>query len=113
MKTKEQILSDKTSPRIKTISLDLGLEPIRKAKKPISGHAITISNYTGGSYRVANTWGDDWADKGTAYALFNDNMPTEAWLIHYNETTKGLEKQIKAKDGFWWKVKKFIQKNIL
>lgn len=33
------------------------IEPIRYPKEIISGHAITYSNYTGGSGRVANTWG--------------------------------------------------------
>jgi hypothetical protein len=69
---------------------------------------LTASNYTGGSVRVANTWGDDWADKGTAYYMFKDNAPTEAYIVYYNEKTKLLNKQIKAKDGIVWKVKKFI-----
>jgi hypothetical protein len=89
------------------------IEPLRYPTKIDSGHALTASNYTGGSVRVANTWGDDWADKGTAYYMYKDNTPTEAYIVYYKEKTKLLEKQIKAKDGFWWKVKKFIQKNIL
>jgi len=86
------------------------IEPLRYPKPIFSGHALTASNYTGNSVRVANTWGDDWADKGTAYYMFKDNAPTEAYIVYYNEKTKLLEKQIKAKDGIWFKVKKFISK---
>lgn len=68
------------------------VEPLRPPKQPISGHAIIVSNYTGGSFRVANTWGSDWADKGTAYFLLKDYRPTEAWLVHFKKTTKGFDK---------------------
>jgi hypothetical protein len=64
------------------------IEPLRYPTKIDSGHAITASNYTGGSVRVANSWGDDWADKGTAYYMFKDNMPTEAYIVYYNQKTK-------------------------
>lgn len=86
------------------------IEPLRYPKKIDSGHAITASNFTGGSVRVANTWGDDWADKGTAYYIYKDNMPTEAHIVYYNAKTKLIEKQIQSKDGLWFKVKKFISK---
>lgn len=85
------------------------IEPLRRAIRPISGHAIVASNYAGGSVRVANTWGDDWADRGTAYYILNQNTPTEAWIVYYNETTATLDKQIQAKEGIVWKVKKWIQ----
>jgi hypothetical protein len=84
------------------------IEPLRPPKKFISGHAVTISNYTGGSQRIANMWGDDWADKGTAYFILKDYAPTEAWIVYYN-STKGLEKQIKRKNGIVGKVKKLLQ----
>lgn len=67
------------------------IEPLRFPKTIISGHAITSSNYDGGSFRVANTWGDDWADKGTAYHLLNDNPYTEAWIVYYGESPKYIE----------------------
>lgn len=61
------------------------IEPIRRAVTPISGHLITDSNYDGMSRRVANTWGPDWADKGTAYYNLATNQPTEAWIPYYND----------------------------
>ena len=59
------------------------IEPLRPPKVFVSGHAIIVSNYTGGSQRVANMWGTDWADKGTAYFLLKDYAPTEAWIVYY------------------------------
>jgi hypothetical protein len=89
------------------------IEPLRMPKQVISGHAITSSNYTGGSFRVANTWGDDWADKGTAYHLLKDFWYTEAWIVYYNNKNKFIEKQKKQAKGIKGKVKKFIQKKII
>lgn len=66
------------------------IEPLRPPKKFISGHAIIVSNYTGGSQRVANMWGTDWADKGTAYFLLKDYSPTEAWIVYYKNVAKSL-----------------------
>lgn len=88
------------------------IEPLRFPKQVISGHAITSSNYTGGSFRVANTWGDDWADKGTAYHILKDNPYTEAWIIYYNKTNKYIEKQ-KNTTGVIKNVKNFIQKKVI
>lgn len=73
------------------------IEPVRPPKFVISGHAVTECNYTGNSFRIANSWGDDWADKGTAYHLTN-YMPSEAWLVHYNTTSAVLDKQLEQKD---------------
>lgn len=86
------------------------IEPLRPPKTVISGHLTIMSNYTGGSYRIANTWGDDWADKGTAYSLFKDYAPTEAWIVYYNETTKALEKQLSRKGSVLNKIKKFVSR---
>lgn len=88
------------------------IEPLRPPKNVISGHATIISNYTGGSLRIANTWGDDWADKGTAYFLLKDYSPTEAWIVYYKETTKSIEKQIKKKKSILNKIKKFFNSYI-
>lgn len=88
------------------------IEPLRYPNEVISGHSITSSNYTGGSFRVANTWGDDWADKGTAYHILKDNPYTEAWIIYYNKTNKHIEKQKNSKSVLK-NVKKFIQKKVI
>jgi hypothetical protein len=60
------------------------IEPLRAATTPISGHETTLSNYDGNSYRIANEWGSEWADGGTAYGSLLDNPPTEAWIPYYN-----------------------------
>lgn len=59
------------------------IEPLRPPKTAISGHAITGSNFDGGSVRNANTWGATWCEGGTAYYLFKDYQPTEAWIPYY------------------------------
>lgn len=59
------------------------IEPLRSPRLIISGHAVTESNFDGGSFRVANSWGDEWADNGTAYHLLKDYAPTEAWRVWY------------------------------
>ena len=87
------------------------IEPLRAPVVFVSGHAIITSNYTGNSFRVANTWGDDWADLGTAYYLHRDYKPTEAWIVYFNET-KAIAKQKKARKGIKGKVLNQIQKVI-
>jgi len=62
------------------------IEPLRRPIKPISGHLVTISNYDGFSQRVANTWGSDWADGGTAYFNLLFYQPTEAWIPYYKSS---------------------------
>jgi len=69
------------------------IEPLRKPVTPISGHLITICNYDGMSYRVANTWGDDWADKGTAYSNLMTYQPTEAWIPYYTKLPDPIQEQ--------------------
>jgi len=67
------------------------IEPIQKAQKPISGHLVTVSNYDGNSFRIANSWGIDWADKGTGYHLLTQYQPTEAWIIYYKDLPYNVE----------------------
>lgn len=69
------------------------IEPLRRAVSPISGHLITYCNYDGMSYRVANSWGSDWASGGTAYSLLTIYQPTEAWIPYYNELPKPMNEQ--------------------
>jgi hypothetical protein len=88
------------------------IEPLRYPQTIISGHAITNSNYTGGSFRVANTWGADWADGGTAYFMLTANLPTEAWIAHYNSATATLLKQQSQRETWIGKIKDYIQKVI-
>lgn len=78
------------------------IEPLRPPQKVISGHAVTISNFDGGSFRIANTWGNDWADNGTAYFLLKQYQPTECWRVWY-QRIDGLpleiEKQLAERGG--------------
>lgn len=69
------------------------IEPLRKPVKPISGHLINYTNYDGNSFRVANSWGVDWCDDGTAYGSLLTYTPTEAWLPYYLELPKHIETQ--------------------
>lgn len=86
------------------------IEPLRKPKEVISGHAIIQSNYNGRSFRVANTWGTDWADKGTAYYLLNDYAPTEAWIVYYNETTPVIDYKLEQRKALMGQVIDLLQK---
>jgi len=88
------------------------IEPLRSPKTVVSGHAITTCNYSGGSFRVANSWGSDWASDGTAYHILKDYAPTEAWIVYYKTETKALNKQIKKKGGIVSKIKKFLNSYI-
>lgn len=73
------------------------IEPLRKPKEIISGHLINLTNYAGNSFRIANSWGTDWADKGTAYHLHRDYRPTEAWAVFYKEIPEEVDTKPIAK----------------
>lgn len=73
------------------------IQPLRPPKVFISGHAVTDSNYDGGSFRIANSWGTDWADQGTAYRLHDSYRPTEAWIVHYGKAPAVVEKQLESR----------------
>jgi hypothetical protein len=88
------------------------IEPLRKAKSPISGHLITYCNYDGQSYRLANSWGDDWADKGTAYGHLTTYPPTEAWIPYYNDLPPSIEEQKKQLETAKGELLALIQKII-
>lgn len=86
------------------------IEPLRKAQTPISGHLIVYSNYDGMSYRLANTWGTDWADKGTGYSLLTINPPSEAWIPYYNDLPPSIQKQKEELETLKGELLKLIQK---
>lgn len=89
------------------------IEPLRPPVSPISGHLITYSNYDGMSYRVANTWGDDWADKGTAYSLLQNYQPTEAWIPYYNTLPDPIQEQKEQLNSLFGQLLTLIQKIIV
>jgi len=88
------------------------IEPLRAPKQIVSGHLIIESNITGTSGRVANTWGSEWADKGTAYHFFTSYVPTEAWLVHYNEVPGHVEDQQKKLEGIYGSLIKLLNQLI-
>lgn len=88
------------------------IEPLRRAITPISGHLITYCNYDGISYRLANSWGDDWADKGTAYGLLNTYAPTEAWIPYYNDLPTPIQKQKEQLNTLYGELLTLLQKMI-
>lgn len=64
------------------------LEPLQPPtdKTFQSGHIVTMSNADGESWRIANSWGEEWCDEGTAYSLWTTYRPTEVWLPVFPET---------------------------
>ena len=87
------------------------IEPLRGPNRAISGHAITESNYAGNSFRIANSWGKDWADKGTAYHLTN-YMPTEAWIVYYGDVPPVVEDQLESRKKIIGQIMDLLQKVI-
>jgi len=87
------------------------IEPLRPPLQAISGHAIIESNYNGNSFRVANTWGKDWADKGTAYHTTN-YLPTEAWIPYYDPLPDPIEKQKQNRATIIGQIMDLLQKII-
>lgn len=88
------------------------IEPLRPPKVFISGHAVTDSNYNGTSFRIANQWGTDWADKGTAYRLHRDYKPTECWLVHYDIVPEVVQKQLDSRTELQGKLLNALQELI-
>ncbi|MCK5018767.1 MAG: hypothetical protein KAS32_17020, partial [Candidatus Peribacteraceae bacterium] len=70
------------------------IEPLSKPKNPTSGHLLIASNFTGDSFRCANEWGSNWADKGTAYWNNRNYRPTEAWMVWYKEVPEDIQKKL-------------------
>jgi hypothetical protein len=89
------------------------IEPLKPAKDPISGHAVIESNFDGDSFRIANTWGSDWATNGTAYRLHSNYRPTEAWLVHYGEAPETVQQQLDARNTNLAKVVDILQQVIV
>lgn len=88
------------------------IEPIQPPKSQISGHAVTDSNYDGDSFRIANTWGTDWADNGTGYRLHSQYRPTEAWMVYYKKAPAPIQEQIDARLTLQGKILDVLQQLI-
>lgn len=89
------------------------IQPLQPPKQFISGHAVTDSNYDGSSFRIANSWGTDWADKGTAYRLHGQYAPTEAWLPYYQEIPEVVEYQLEARNSKLAKIADLLQQVVV
>jgi len=88
------------------------IEPLRPPLNIISGHLITMCNYDGMSYRLANSWGDDWADKGTAFSNLRSYQPTEAWIPYYASLPPAIEDQKKQLESLYGQVLALLQKMV-
>ena len=88
------------------------IEPLRRPLIIISGHLINLCNYDGMSYRLANSWGDDWADKGTAYSNLLTYKPTEAWIPYYTTLPPVIEDQKKQLETLYGQILTLLQKMV-
>lgn len=89
------------------------IQPLRPPKNPISGHAVNSTNTNGNSFRIANSWGTDWADKGTAYHLLDEYAPTEAWAVWFDEVPKEIKKQEDSRATTIGKIMDLLQQVIV
>ena len=89
------------------------VEPINAPRTIISGHAVNYPNYNGISFRLANSWGTAWADKGTAYHLLTNYRPTEAWSVWFSDIPKEIESQIDNRSAVVGKILDLLQQIIV
>lgn len=88
------------------------VEPLQKPLKPVSGHLVNITKRHGDSYRIANSWGTDWATGGTAYGMFSVNPPTEMWQVWFTDLPKEIQSQVDQRVALLGQVKDLLQKLI-
>lgn len=88
------------------------IEPLRAPHRIISGHAVNSTNYDGYSARIANSWGIDWADKGTAYHSLRQYTPTEAWSVFFEEIPDEIIVQLETRDSIIGTILDYLQKII-
>lgn len=77
--------------------------------KATSGHIVNDTRFAGGSRRIANSWGTDWADEGTAYYLYNEMRPTEAWSVWFGEIPSEIQKQKEERERLMGLLKDALQ----
>lgn len=86
------------------------IEPLRKPNPATSGHLVTTCNYDGGSFRIANSWGPEWASEGTAYFLLRDYVPTEAWIPYYDKLPDPIQVQKENRAKVIGQIMDYLQK---
>lgn len=89
------------------------IQPLRPPKNPISGHAVNSTNTNGNSFRIANSWGTDWADQGTAYHILSDYSPTEAWAVWFDDVPKEIQQQQDSRATTIGKIMDLLQQVIV
>lgn len=89
------------------------IEPLRRAAKPISGHLVNITKRVGDSYRIANSWGKDWVDGGTAYGLYATYSPTEMWQVWFSGVPNEIEEQKKKLASLQGQLITLLQKYVI
>jgi hypothetical protein len=89
------------------------IQPLRAPRTVVSGHAMIDSNYDGYSFRIANTWGKEWCDGGTAYYNLKDYKPVECWAVFYNELPNEIEKKLKERESIKGQILDHIQKIVI
>lgn len=85
------------------------IEPLRGSVAPTGGHLVNITKAVGDSYRIANSWGTDWAEGGTAYGLFASYRPTEMWQVWFDGVPKPIQEQLDSRTELIGKILNHIQ----
>lgn len=89
------------------------VEPLKSSANPISGHLVNITKRVGDSYRIANSWGKNWVQGGTAYGLFATYPPTEMWQIWFEDVPSEIEKKKEQLKGLQGKLLTLLQKYVI
>lgn len=86
--------------------------PLRNPKNKTSGHLVNITKRHGSSYRIANSWGTDWADGGTAYGIYGVCTPTEMWQIWFKDVPKEIQNQQENREKLQGQILDLLQQVI-
>lgn len=87
-------------------------QPLRQPAIPVSGHLVNITKRHGDSYRIANSWGTDWARGGTAYGLFSGVpmcRPTEMWQVWFADIPQEIDEQLEQRKRLLGQIKDLLQ----
>lgn len=67
------------------------INPLKSPISQTSGHAIIGAKINGSNIELANTWGTLWNRQGKGNAIFDNYMPTEAWIPYYTDVPIEIE----------------------
>lgn len=91
-------------------------QPLRSPASPTSGHLVNITKRHGDSYRIANSWGTNWARGGTAWGLFTKSpmcRPTEMWQVWFADVPKEIEEQQQSKEELMGSLLELLQRLVI